>query len=111
MRDPLNRPKYNMPWGDHNYYVYIMTNQRHSVFYVGVTNSIAGRAWQHKNKAHAGFTKKYKIDKLVYYEYFDDIEAAITREKQLKKYSRQKKIILIEKMNSQWKDLFDALGN
>lgn len=91
----------------YNFYVYIMTNKWHSVFYVGVTSSLQGRTWQHKNKIVEGFTKKYNIDKLVYYEYFNNIEAAITREKQLKKYSRRKKVILINKFNKEWFDLGD----
>jgi len=90
----------------YNYYVYILTNKWHTVFYVGVTNSLAGRTWQHKNKIAESFTKKYNIDKLVYYEHFEDITIAITREKQLKKYSRRKKVILINKFNPKWEDLF-----
>lgn len=91
----------------YNFYVYIMTNKWHSVLYVGVTNNLQGRTWQHKNKVVEGFTKKYNVEKLVYYEYFDNIEAAITREKQLKKYSRRKKVILINKFNKEWVDLGD----
>ena len=94
---------------DHNYYVYILTNNRHTVFYVGVTSTIIGRLWQHKNKVYSGFTKKYNVDVLVYYEHFDNIETAIIREKQIKKYRRQKKVILIEKMNPDWRDLYDTL--
>lgn len=89
----------------HNYYVYLMTNRWYTVFYVGVTNSLVGRTWQHKNKIAKSFTKKYNINKLVYYEHFDNIEAAIMREKQLKKYSRRKKVIMINKFNPKWEDL------
>lgn len=91
----------------HNYYVYIIVNKWHTVFYVGVTNNLQGRTWQHKNKIVEGFTKKYNVDKLVYYEYFDNIDAAIIREKQIKKYSRRKKVMMINKFNKKWDDLGD----
>ena len=87
-----------------------MTNRWHTVFYVGVTNSLVGRAWQHKNKIAKSFTKKYNINQLVYYEHFDNIEVAIMREKQLKKYSRLKKVIMINKFNPEWKDLYEEIN-
>lgn len=90
----------------HNYYVYIMTNRWHTVFYVGVTNDLYKRSWQHVNKVFTSFTKKYNVNKLVYYEHFDNITVAIKREKQLKKYSRRKKVIMINKFNPKWEDLF-----
>jgi putative endonuclease len=91
------------------YFVYILTNSRNTVLYIGITNNLAGRIWQHKNDIAEGFTKRYKIHKLVYYEIFEDIYEAISREKQLKGGSRQKKINLIEKENYKWEDLYDSL--
>jgi putative endonuclease len=73
--------------------------------YIGVTSDLSGRVWEHKSGAFEGFTKKYKINQLVYHELFHDIESAIAREKQLKGWSRAKKIALIEKMNPGWEDL------
>ena len=99
-----------MVYREHNYYIYIVTNLFHTVFYTGVTNDLNRRIWEHKNKAIPGFTKKYNIVKFVYYEYFDYIDAAIEREKQIKKYSRKKKVLLINKMNPDWKDLYDKLN-
>tara|TARA_Y100000310_G_scaffold322375_2_gene381371 strand:- start:20606 stop:21019 length:414 start_codon:yes stop_codon:yes gene_type:complete len=90
---------------DHQYYVYIMTNQRDTVLYTGVTRDLDRRIWEHKNKIIKGFTKRYNIDKLIYYELYDDIEQAILREKQIKAGSRQKKIELIKIMNPNFKDL------
>ncbi len=86
------------------YYVYILTN-RSRTFYVGVTNNIERRVYEHKHKLIEGFTKKYNVTLLVYYEVVDDISAAITREKQVKDWRREKKIALIESLNPAWKDL------
>ncbi|MGA2671014.1 MAG: GIY-YIG nuclease family protein [Dehalococcoidia bacterium] len=91
------------------YYVYIMTNSRNTVLYVGVTNNLIKRVYEHKAKLVDGFTKKYNIVKLVYYEIFEDIENAILREKQLKTGSRQKKNTLIDSTNREWRDLYDEL--
>ncbi len=91
------------------YYAYIMTNKRNNVLYTGVTNNLAKRVYEHKEKLVSGFTKKYNINKLVYYEILDDIYNAITREKQIKGGSRQKKIELIDSLNPQWKDLYDEI--
>jgi putative endonuclease len=91
------------------YYVYIMTNVRNAVLYVGVTNDLVRRTYEHKEKLVDGFTKKYNIVKLVYYEVFDDIENAILREKQIKAGSRQKKVQLVKSMNKEWRDLYDEL--
>ncbi len=91
------------------YYIYIMTNKHNTVLYTGVTNDLKKRVYAHKAKLVAGFTKKYNIDRLIYYEIFDDINNAITREKQIKAGSRQKKIDLINNVNSQWKDLYNDL--
>ena len=91
------------------YYVYIMTNRRNTVLYVGVTNDLIRRVYEHKQKLVNGFTGKYNIVKLVYYEVFDDIENAILREKQIKAGSRQKKVQLINGTNREWRDLYDEL--
>ena len=88
------------------YYIYISTNKRHTVVYVGVTNDLFRREDQHKNKINRNsFTAKYNVDIVVYYETYNDIKTAITREKQIKAGSRKKKIELIEKINPEWKDL------
>ena len=86
------------------YYVYIMTNKSRTL-YTGVTNSLMRRVYEHKNKLVPGFTNKYNIQFLVYYEAGSDIHAAIAREKQIKGWLRAKKIALIDSMNPQWKDL------
>ncbi len=91
------------------YYVYIMTNKKNNVLYTGVTNNLAKRVYEHKEKLVSGFTTKYNINKLVYYEMLDDIYNAIKREKQIKGGSRQKKIELINSLNPQWKDLYDEI--
>ena len=90
-------------------YVYIMTNKMNTVLYTGVTGDLNSRVIQHKDKLIAGFTKKYNINKLVYYEEFDYIDQAIAREKQIKGGSRQKKLDLINSMNPQWGDLFEEV--
>ena len=92
------------------YYVYIMANRRNGTLYIGVTNDIARRAYEHKTHQIPGFTAKYRIDKLVYFEYFKDIKDAIAREKQLKEWKRNWKKDLIEESNPQWRDLFDDLN-
>jgi putative endonuclease len=92
-----------------HYYVYIMTNVRNTVLYAGVTNDLIRRAYEHKERLVDGFTKKYTIVKLVYYEVFEDIENAILREKQIKAGSRQKKVQLINNINREWRDLYDEL--
>lgn len=86
-----------------------MTNQHNTTLYVGVTNSLVRRIWEHKNKIHKGFTSKYNINKLVYYEYYEDELTAITREKSLKDRNRQYKNELISKMNPDWVDLYDSI--
>ena len=91
------------------YYVYIMTNKTNRVLYTGVTNNLKRRVYEHKEKLIEGFTKKYNVTKLVYYEVGCDIRQAILREKQIKGGSRQKKIDLINKMNTEWKDLYDEI--
>ena len=89
------------------YYVYIMTN-RSQTLYTGVTNDLQHRVYEHKQKPVDGFTKKYNLTKLVYYESTDDVRSAIGREKQIKGWLRAKKIALIESMNPQWGDLSDG---
>ncbi|MEP5611555.1 MAG: GIY-YIG nuclease family protein [Cyclobacteriaceae bacterium] len=90
--------------------VYIMTNTYHTVFYTGVTSDLTSRIYQHKTKFYPkSFTAKYNIHKLVYFETFHSIEEAIAREKQVKKYRREKKLILIERLNPCWNDLYDEL--
>ncbi len=91
------------------YYVYIITNKRNTVLYTGVTNDLKKRVHQHKTKLIDGFTKKYNISKLVYYEVFSDIYNAITREKQIKGGSRKRKIDLINSINSNWSDLYEVV--
>jgi len=88
------------------YYIYIMSNKKNGTLYVGMTSSLIKRVYQHKNKVIDGFTKKYNLQKLVYYEIYDDPENAIKREKRLKLYLRQWKFDLIEKENPEWNDLY-----
>ena len=88
-----------------NLYVYILTNKPNSVLYIGLTNDLERRPGEHKNKILKGFTYKYNVDKLVYFEEFDTYEAAFTRERRLKKWNREWKIKLIEQQNPEWKDL------
>ena len=91
------------------YYVYIMTNKRNRVLYIGITNDLKRRVYEHKEKLVAGFTRRYNVTKLVYYEVFEDVEDAILREKQIKGGSREKKIELIGTMNKEWRELYDEL--
>ena len=91
------------------YFVYIMTNKWNTVLYTGVTNNLIRRVYEHKEKIIGGFTKRYNVTKLVYYEVFEDIENAILREKQIKDVSRQKKIELINDMNNEWRELYKEL--
>lgn len=91
------------------YFVYILTNNYGTVLYTGVTKNLVKRVFEHREKFVDGFTKKYEINKLVYYEIHDDIKNAILREKQIKSGSRKKKILLINKVNEKWKDLYDEI--
>jgi putative endonuclease len=91
-------------------YVYILTNVSNRVLYTGVTSDLVKRVYEHRNKLVEGFTKKYKVNKLVYYEVFEDITNAIIREKQIKGWLRSKKISLIEEFNSDWKDLYTVIA-
>ena len=92
------------------YCVYIMASKKKGTLYIGVTSNLQRRVWQHKNDAHDGFTKKYGVHRLVWYETTTDIQEAIQREKQMKKWRRQWKINLIEKENPRWDDLYEELS-
>ncbi len=91
------------------YYVYIMTNRSRVVLYTGVTNSIESRLWFHATASAKSFTKRYKVDRLVYYEEFDNPEDAIAREKEIKAWRREKKNALVGTLNPQWNDLRETL--
>ena len=88
-----------------SYYVYILTNWNDQVMYIGVTNNLERRLYEHKNRLVDGFTKKYHVDKLVYYEMTGDVRAAIAREKQLKGWTRAKKNAVVQTQNPDWLDL------
>ena len=90
-------------------YVYILASRKHGTLYIGVTSNLVQRVWQHKHNEFEGFTSKYSVHHLVYYEMTESIITAIEREKQLKKWNRQWKVNLIEKMNPEWRDLFEDL--
>ena len=94
---------------NHQYYVYMMTNKNNTVIYTGVTNNLKRRVFEHKEKLHEGFTKKYNVNKLIYYEVTNDVNSAINREKQIKAGSRQKKINLISGFNGNWRDLYEEI--
>ncbi|HTD01831.1 MAG: endonuclease [Verrucomicrobia bacterium] len=91
------------------YYVYIMTNRSRVVLYTGVTNSIESRLWFHGTASAKSFTKRYKVDRLIYYEEFDNPEDAIAREKEIKAWRREKKNQLVETLNPKWQDLREQL--
>ncbi len=94
---------------DKQFYVYILASKRNGILYIGVTSDLVQRIWQRKNKMVKGFTKKYNVDRLVYYETHSNVESAITREKQMKKWRRAWKIRLIEGENPDWNDLYDDI--
>ena len=91
-----------------SYYVYILTNWKGNVMYIGVTNDLERRLYEHKHELVEGFTKRHHVHKLVYYEETSDVRAAIEREKQLKNWARAKKNALVETMNPTWKDLSEG---
>ncbi|MEJ6556857.1 MAG: GIY-YIG nuclease family protein [Flavobacteriaceae bacterium] len=93
---------------DSQFYVYLLTNRPHGTLYTGMTNNLMRRIWEHKNKINEGFSKRYDLSKLVYFEIFKSPADAITREKRIKKWKRQWKIELIEAMNPHWKDLSEG---
>ena len=88
-----------------DYYVYVLTNENNNVMYIGITNDLKRRVYEHKSNSIEGFTKKYHVHKLVYYEITTDVNSAIAREKQLKKWKRAKKNALVETLNPKWKVL------
>lgn len=92
------------------YHVYIMTNRKDGTLYIGVTNNLARRAYEHREKLADGFTRKYNLTKLVYYEAYTSAQEAIQREKNMKEWNRAWKIELIAKMNPDWRDLYDDLS-
>jgi putative endonuclease len=92
------------------YCVYILTNQRHTVLYTGVTSDLLRRLVEHRERRTPGFASRYNVDRLVFYEVTEDATAAITREKQIKAGSRRKKLDLIAGMNPEWRDLYDELS-
>ena len=89
--------------------VYIMASKRNGTLYTGVTGNLIKRVWEHKNNLVEGFTKRYSVHKLVYFEQHEDMISAITREKRIKKWNRAWKIRLIEQQNPEWNDLYDSL--
>ncbi|MGD1040825.1 MAG: GIY-YIG nuclease family protein [Dehalococcoidales bacterium] len=91
------------------YYVYILASKPYGTLYTGVSSNIPSRTWQHKNDLVEGFTKRYHVHRLVWYEQTKSIESAINKEKQIKKWRRRWKLDLIEKMNPDWKDLYDEI--
>ncbi|HEX2077218.1 MAG TPA: GIY-YIG nuclease family protein [Longimicrobium sp.] len=94
---------------EHNYYVYILASA-HGVLYVGVTNDLVRRVSQHKQRLVPGFTRRYNVDRLVYYEHAHDVSAAIAREKQIKGWVREKKVALVEAVNLAWADLYPTIA-
>ena len=93
------------------YYVYILASKRNGTLYTGVTNDLARRIWEHREGLVEGFTKDYGVKRLVYYEIFEDVNAAIHRETRLKKWKRLWKIDLIQSRNIHWDDLYDTLNS
>ena len=93
------------------YYVYLLASDRNGTLYIGVRNDIVRRVFEHKSKVVPGFTKRYGVDKLVWFEVYDDPTSAITREKELKKWRREWKVRLIEEQNPQWIDLYPQISS
>ncbi len=93
-----------------SYFVYILASKKNGTLYIGVTSNLIKRIWEHKQGLVEGFTNKYNVHLLVYFEETPDIESAITREKQMKKWKRQWKIELIEEMNPAWDDLYESIA-
>ena len=93
------------------YYVYILASKKNETLYIGVTNNLLKRVYEHRNNFVEGFTQKYNVHNLVYYEVYSDIIDTITREKRMKKWKRKWKIELIEKSNPQWRDLYSDIMN
>ncbi len=93
-----------------SFYVYIVASRRNGTIYVGMTDDLSGRIWQHKSKARTGFTAKYGCDQLVWYEVFESREGAFRRERQIKEWQRRWKLRLIEEANPAWADLYETLN-
>jgi putative endonuclease len=93
-----------------SYYVYLLASRRYGTLYLGVTNDIVRRVWEHKNKIVAGFSARYGVDRLVWYETHNDVTEAIRREKAIKKWRRDWKTALIEAENPDWQDLYDMIA-
>lgn len=92
-----------------DYYVYLLTNQRLNVLYTGITNNLVRRVYEHKNKQVSGFTKKYNVNRLVYYEIYSDVRDAVDKEKEIKGCSRTKKDNLVIQFNPAWNDLYESI--
>lgn len=95
---------------DRTYFVYVLASQRNGTLYTGVTNNLAKRVWDHKNGICEGFTKKYRVHMLVWFETHVDVQAAIAREKQIKGWNRAWKLKMIERMNPDWADLYERVA-
>lgn len=93
---------------DHNYYVYILTNWNNKVIYIGITNDLKRRVYEHRNGLGGGFTEKYNVKKLVYFEHTNDVNSALKREKEIKKWRREKKDNLVISINPEWNDLSEG---
>jgi putative endonuclease len=93
------------------YWVYLLARKRDGTLYLGVTNNLGRRVWEHRTKLYPGFSRRYGVDRLVWYEAYDRIDEAIAREKAMKKWRRAWKIALIEAMNPEWLDLYETLNN
>ncbi|MBH5402087.1 GIY-YIG nuclease family protein [Bradyrhizobium sp. CNPSo 4010] len=93
------------------YYVYLLASKKYGTLYIGVTNDIVRRIYEHKSKIAAGFSKRYSVDRLIWFEIYDDPVTAIAREKELKKWRREWKIRLIEEKNPQWIDLYPQIAS
>ena len=93
----------------HTYYVYIMASKRNGTLYIGVTNDLIRRVYEHKNNLVEGFTNKFRVHKFVYWEQSENVDSALQREKPLKKWNRQWKLALIEEHNANWQDLYEQL--
>jgi len=91
------------------YYVYILANKKNGTLYIGITNNLKKRVYEHKNNLVKGFTQKYNVHNLVYFEQTNEVQSAIQREKRIKKWNRAWKIKLIQKNNPDWKDLYDSI--
>ena len=94
---------------DKQYYIYIITNQNHTVLYTGITNNLKRRMYEHKEKQVKGFSAKYNLNKLVYFQITEDVVSAISREKQIKGGSRKRKVEIINSLNPTWVDLYDNI--